>query len=82
MDREVRMRSLTVDEVEAVAGGSFMQTVEDYTSFGATAGGFFGYVVSGTVAGASRGGVAGGAMGFAFGAGYGFGSWLYDTFCY
>jgi hypothetical protein len=74
---EVYMRELTISEVDQVSGGSnILAAIQEWSTFGATAGTAWGYVTAGTIQGAARGGLAGGALGFAFGSGYAFGSWI------
>ena len=76
------MRQLSTIEAAQVAGGNdFMDTVQDFTTFGATTGSFIGYVTTATVLGATRGGVIGGAFGFAFGIGYATGTAIWNYYC-
>lgn len=72
------MRELTVQEVDVVAGGSYLSDITDLATQTGLLGSIVGYAVTGTAAGATTGGWWGAGMGAAWGAGTGAGTYIYD----
>jgi hypothetical protein len=71
----MKMRELTLDEIEQVSGGS---SIGEFAADGGGLGSIAGTLATGTLYGAARGGMVGGLLGASFGAGHMAGTALYD----